>query len=103
MHSLLIQVENYMLPCMNKKVFGVECPGCGVQRSLVHVAKGEFTDAFNMYPAIFTLLILVMFLVLNKRFKFRHGKKIILTLAFVNVTIIVVSYIIKMNTIYQLI
>lgn len=103
MRSLLIQVENYMLPCVNKKVFGVECPGCGVQRSFVHVVKGEFTDAFYMYPAIYTLIILGIILVLNKRFKFKHGKKIILTLAFVNVAIIVVSYIIKMNTIYQLI
>lgn len=103
MLAFLIQVEDYMLPCMNKKLFGVECPGCGVQRSLVHVTKGEFSEAFYMYPAIFTLIILVVFMLLNKGFKFKFGRKIILTLAFINVAIIIVSYFIKMNTIYQLI
>jgi len=98
----LIQLEDYMLPCVNKKVFGVECPGCGVQRSFAHLVKGEFTEAFHMYPAIFTLVILFAFLIVNKRYKFRFRKKIILTLAIVNVLIIVISYVIKMNTIYQL-
>lgn len=95
-------MEDYMLPCMNKRVFGVECPGCGVQRSLAHVAQGEFTEAFHMYPAIFTLIILVVFLILNKRYKFKYRKKIILTLAVINVVIIVVSYLIKMDARYDL-
>lgn len=101
--TFLIQVEDYMLPCVNKKFFGIDCPGCGVQRSLIHVIKGEFIEAFHMYPAIFTLIILGVFMILNKRFKFKFGKKIILTLAIVNVAIIAISYIIKMNTIFQLI
>lgn len=98
-----LQVEDYLLPCVNKQLFGVDCPGCGVQRSLVHVANGEFSEAFYMYPAIFTLIIMVLFMIVNRRFKFQMGKKIILTLAIINVSIIVVSYIIKMNSIYQLI
>lgn len=98
-----MELEKYMLPCLNKKLFGIDCPGCGIQRSLSHVVKGEFGEAFHMYPAIFTLIILVMFMIINKRFKFPFGKKIILTLAFINVTIIVISYIMKMNSTYQLI
>ncbi len=49
------QAEDYMLPCLNKKLFGVDCLGCGMQRSLLFIAKGEFVDAFKMYPAIYTI------------------------------------------------
>jgi glucan phosphoethanolaminetransferase (alkaline phosphatase superfamily) len=94
---MYLQSEDYLLPCLNKKLFGVDCPGCGIQRSIVHVAKGEFTDAFYMYPAIYTLLIFAIFLLLNWKFKFKNARKIIIILASINLLIILISYIIKMN------
>lgn len=92
------QTEEYMLPCLNKKFFGVECMGCGFQRAFLHVLKGEFVEAFNNYPAIYTLIMFLFFILLNLKFKFKNGRKIILTLASINILIIVISYIIKMNT-----
>lgn len=86
-----------MLPCLNKKLFGIDCPGCGIQRSFVHVVHGEFEAAFHMYPAIFTLILLAVFMILHRKFKFSFGKKIILTLVILNAAIISISYIIKMN------
>lgn len=94
---MYLQSDDYLLPCLNKKLFGVDCPGCGIQRSLVHVAKGEFTDAFYMYPAIYTLLIFAIFLLLNWKLKFKNARKIIIILASINLLIILISYIIKMN------
>jgi hypothetical protein len=92
------QTEEYMLPCLNKKLFGVECFGCGFQRSFFHLIKGEFTEAFLLYPAIYTLIIFLLFVLLNLKFKFKNARKIILTLATINILIIVISYIIKMNS-----
>lgn len=89
--------EDYMLPCLNKKIFGIDCPGCGMQRSIAHIAKGEFAEAFHMYPAIYTLILLAVFFVLNKKYSFKYGSKIILTLAIINGFIIVTSYLKKMN------
>lgn len=94
---MYLQADNFMLPCLNKKLFGVECPGCGFQRSLLSVTKGEFTDAFYLYPAIYTLFILAIFVLLNLKFKFKNARKIMIILAIINVLIIVISYIIKMN------
>ena len=34
-------VTEYMVPCMNKAFFGVDCPGCGIQRSAVMVVQGD--------------------------------------------------------------
>lgn len=85
-------MEEYMLPCVNKKIFGVECFGCGTQRSLALLLKGDFVGAFHMYPAIFTTLL--FFIVVGFHFidKSRNYHKAIIGLAIVNAIIMVVSY-----------
>ena len=85
-----------MLPCLNKKLFGVECLGCGLQRATVHLFRGEFLEAFKFYPAIYTLVFLVIFLIFNLFVKFKFDTKIKFGLIALNVVIIVVSYFIKM-------
>lgn len=94
--------NDYLLPCLNKKLFGIDCPGCGIQRSIVHLFHGEFTEAFFMYPAIYSLILLAFVFFLHKKFNFTTGKKIIHILAIINVAVIIISYMIKMNTLYQL-
>lgn len=90
--------EDYMLPCLNKKLFGVECLGCGIQRATVLVFQGEFTAAFIMYPAIYSLFLLALFLIFNLFVKFKHDYFIKMSLIVLNVAIIIISYFIKMNT-----
>ncbi len=90
-------MEDYMLPCLNKKLFGIECLGCGIQRAAALLFKGEFVAAFKMYPAIYTLLLLVVFLLSTLFVKFRFEKQIKIFLIVINILIIVVSYVIKMK------
>lgn len=92
-----LQLEDYMLPCLNKKFFGVDCLGCGIQRALSLVFHGEFIAAFKMYPAIYTLLLLAIAVSINFFYKVKYAQKIISILAIINIIIIVSSYIIKMN------
>ena len=94
-----LSIKDYMLPCLNKLLFGIDCPGCGIQRSLAHIIHGEFIEAFKMYPAIYTMIFLGGFILINLKMKFKYAQKIILTLAIINVLIIIVSYVIKMNSI----
>lgn len=94
---LFLQLEDYMLPCLNKKLFGVDCLGCGMQRAFNLLIHGEFVAAFKMYPAIYTLIILFGYILINIKFKFQNAQKIISILAVLNVLIIVISYILKMN------
>ena len=95
-----MSIEDYMLPCLNKRLFGIDCLGCGLQRGFIHLIKGEFVAAFNIYPAIYTLVLLGMFLSLNFKFKFKNSRKIIITFAIINVLVIVVSYFIKMKPLF---
>lgn len=94
---MYLQLEDYMLPCLNKKFFGVDCLGCGIQRALNLLIHGEFVAAFKMYPAIYTLLLLAIIVIVNFFYKIKFAQKIITILAIINVLIIVISYVIKMN------
>jgi hypothetical protein len=95
---MLIQgSEDYLLPCINKKIFGIECLGCGIQRATVLLFKGEFLAAFKMYPALYTLIILLGFLIFNIFVKFKYDKKIKIVLILINIAIIVISYAVKMS------
>ncbi|AUP81721.1 hypothetical protein C1H87_21450 [Flavivirga eckloniae] len=84
-----------MLPCLNKKLFGIECMGCGFQRSIALIFKGQFADAFYMYPAVYTLLLLFIFIVINMFKNYKHAYKIIVILAIINTIIIITNFILK--------
>ncbi|GAA4304308.1 DUF2752 domain-containing protein [Aestuariibaculum suncheonense] len=88
-------LEEYMLPCLNKKLFGMECMGCGMQRSLSLLVHGEFIAAFKMYPAIYTLLIMFLVIAFNLFKSFKSANRIILVLAIINAIIIITSFFIK--------
>lgn len=88
--------EDYMLPCLNKKLFGVDCPGCGIQRSLLHVTKGEFVEAFTIYPAIYTLIIFGGFVAYNYFSKNKINSKIIYSLGILNIILILTNYFYKL-------
>ncbi|KJD36277.1 hypothetical protein PW52_06715 [Tamlana sedimentorum] len=89
-------MEKYMLPCLAKKFLGIDCPGCGIQRATLLIFKGEFTDAFHMYPAIYLLVTLFSFILINFFFKFNFANRIINPLANITIAIILISYIIKL-------
>ncbi|TBW25796.1 DUF2752 domain-containing protein [Gramella sp. KN1008] len=90
-----------MLPCLNKTLFGIDCTGCGAQRSVALLFQGEFSEAFFMYPAIYSLLILFLFLVFNLFFKFKYDYSIKIGLILLNAVIIAIAYIIKMIHIFN--
>ncbi len=91
-----LDLDDYMLPCLTKKYIGFDCLGCGLQRSFIYVLRGEFLEAFYLYPAIFTLFLFAGFIFINFFFKFKNGQKIIRYLAIINILIIVINYILKM-------
>ena len=90
-------MEEYMIPCMNKQMFGFECPGCGIQRAFSLLFRGEFTHAFHMFPAIYTSILLFLFLGLHFVDKSRNYQKIIIGTASLNAVIMVFAYIYKMT------
>ena len=92
----MILAEDFMIPCLNKQLLGFECLGCGGQRALSLLFQGEFVAAFNMYPAIYTLVLFALFIIINLFYKFKNDEKVKIFLVVLNLTIIIVSYIYKL-------
>ncbi|NIF04415.1 DUF2752 domain-containing protein [Chryseobacterium sp. Tr-659] len=90
-----MNIDDFMLTCPSKKFLGVECLGCGAQRAIVLVFEGKFSEAFQMYPAVYTLLLFFITLGLSFIDRKRKYGSVLMAMVIVNLIIIIVSYIYK--------
>lgn len=93
--SIIEWLEQNMLSCFYKKYFGLECFGCGMQRSLVALLKGELLESFTLFPALLPTLLMLLFLPLHLIFKFKHGAAILKYCFIFTAAIMVISFVIK--------
>lgn len=88
-------LQQHQLPCLFKQVTHFDCPGCGMQRSLLLLLSGNIPGSFAMYPALIPILLLFSFLVLHVVFKIKRGA-IILKYSYIFCAgIILLSYVYK--------
>ena len=88
-------LEKRQAPCFYKSVFGIECPGCGMQRAIIALLRGDLQESLKLYPALIPTMILIAFLAIHIFFKLKNGAKILLYMFIVNAVIIVLSYLYK--------
>lgn len=94
-------MEEYMLPCMFKQLFGLDCIGCGIQRSIALLFKGNFVDAFYMFPSIYTTILLFLFITLHILDKKHAYHKIVISLAILNAIVMIIAYVYKLKTLFN--
>ncbi|MCF4102791.1 DUF2752 domain-containing protein [Gillisia sp. M10.2A] len=94
-------MEDFLLPCLNKEIFGIDCYGCGGQRALLLLLEGKFEAAYHMFPAIYTLLPLLFLVLFNIFIKFKYAYTLKIGLILLNATIIFISYIFKMYDLFN--
>ncbi len=95
MQELLDFFQNHMLQCPIKAVTGIDCLGCGLQRSLLLLLHGEVIASFKMYPALIPMILMLSFLILHLIYNFKKGAKILKFFYLLNIIIIIINYIIK--------
>jgi hypothetical protein len=66
-------MEIALLPCPAKHFFHIDCPGCGLQRSVVALCEGNFAESLALYPATLPIFALLMFMALHLKFDFKWG------------------------------
>lgn len=84
-----------MIPCMSKKYLGIECLGCGAQRAISLVFRGEFLEAFHLFPAVYTLLLFFIFVGLHFLDKARNYHQLIISTAIINALVMIISFSVK--------
>ncbi|WP_372975263.1 DUF2752 domain-containing protein, partial [Muriicola sp.] len=88
--------KDLMLPCLSKQLLGMDCPGCGIQRSLWLLFQGQFLAAFKMYPAIYPILGLFAFLLLDQFYRIKYANTISIVLMITSVVMILANFVYKL-------
>lgn len=57
-YLILTSVMHIDIPCFYFATTGFLCPGCGVTRMFLSLARLDFAEAFSYNPVVFVLLIL---------------------------------------------
>lgn len=93
--SFLDWATHHLFSCPYKSLFGVDCPGCGLQRSVLFLFKGDFITSLKLYPATIPLILIVLFTIAHLKFDFKFGAQFIKILYIGIGSIILINYIYK--------
>ncbi|WP_196890923.1 DUF2752 domain-containing protein [Aureivirga marina] len=95
MSEIINWMESNMLSCFYVKYFGIECYGCGFQRSLIALMRGNLLESLKLFPALLPVLFTFSFTFFHLIFKFKKGASIIKFSFIFSVIIMVLNLIIK--------
>jgi len=94
--TIIHLLETHQLTCFYKSKFGIDCPGCGMQRSFIALLRGDLIASIKMYPALLPLLFALGLTAAHLYFKFKNGALFIKYSFIFTISIISISYIIKL-------
>jgi hypothetical protein len=94
-------LQNHLIPCPFKYLTGIDCPGCGFQRSVIALVQGNLDKSFALYPPAIPLLLFFAYGITDSYFKLDTKKFAVKKTLFMIVgSIVLISYCIKMYGIY---
>ena len=65
---LLVADEGALLKCPIRYFIGIQCPGCGAQRSVRALFSGDIVAAFQLNPLIYVAPIFMLWIYLAERY-----------------------------------
>ena len=98
MEGLIEWLKHHFLTCPSKHFFHFDCPGCGLQRSIIALLEGDLTKSLQLYPATIPIIFCLSFTALHLIFKFKHGATIIKCAYILSSLIVVIFYVYKIFT-----
>lgn len=90
-------IEQHSKPCFYKQHFGFECPGCGFQRALAELLKGNILESIRLYPALIPLLLLFVALLFHIKFRFNKGSVFLKYWFLFTVILVLGNYLFKLT------
>jgi hypothetical protein len=93
-------LQNHLITCPFKKLTGIDCPGCGFQRSVIALLQGDLKNSLHLYPATIPLLITTLFVFLSLKLNMDNRHIIKKTFYMITGLIIIGSYLFKIYTLY---
>ncbi|WP_316735308.1 DUF2752 domain-containing protein [Pedobacter aquatilis] len=93
--NLVDWLQNHLIPCPFKALTHLDCPGCGFQRSIIALIKGDIQQSWNLYPPTIPLLILFLSALIIHKFPFTKSAITIKAMIIVVGNFVLISYLYK--------
>ena len=94
-------LQKHLLPCPFKYLTGIDCPGCGFQRSVVALIQGDLHKSFILYPGAIPLMLFFAYGLADKYFTLDNKTGTVKKTLFMIVgSILLISYVFKMWSLY---
>lgn len=88
-------LEHHLFPCFFKSHFGMDCPGCGMQRGLIALLKGNITESIQYHAALIPFLLTLFLLIIQLKLKNVNGGKWVMWAFIITTAITMVQFIIR--------
>ncbi|WP_316826714.1 DUF2752 domain-containing protein [Pedobacter miscanthi] len=89
-------LQNHLITCPFKALTGIDCPGCGFQRSFIALIQGNLSKSWSLYPPTIPLLLLFILAGLLYKFQMKQRTLIFRILVITVGNFVMISYIHKM-------
>jgi hypothetical protein len=92
---MITWLEQHLFPCFFKSHFGMECPGCGMQRSLIALLKGDVLQSLHYHVALIPFIITCILLITQLIIKHDKGGKWVMWAFIATTAITLIQFIAK--------
>jgi hypothetical protein len=73
--DLIHFLETHLFSCSVKSLTGLNCPGCGMQRAMIALLRGDLPGSLSCNPTLIPFLVTLLYSGLHLFFSFRHGAR----------------------------
>lgn len=88
-------LEHNLLSCFFKTNFGIECLGCGMQRALIELLKGNFSASLNYNISLIPFILMIIALITQLIIKHPKGGFVTLVLFITTTALSIGHYVYK--------
>ncbi|WP_316846564.1 DUF2752 domain-containing protein [Pedobacter psychrodurus] len=89
-------LQNHLISCPFKALTGIDCPGCGFQRSFIALLQGDLSKSWSLYPPTIPLLFLFITTAILYKIQLRQRALLFKILVIVVGNFVMISYLHKM-------
>jgi hypothetical protein len=93
----LFDSSSGLFQCPFHALTGFDCPGCGLQRSLILLFRGDLQASIQMYWATIPVLMMFIYCLLFLRYRSEKGLKALLFFFSLNSALIFCNYFYKIS------
>ena len=93
----IVWLQNHLLTCPFKRLTGYDCPGCGLQRSVIALLQGNVVKSLQLYPATILIILIALTGIFETRIPINIMQRIKKPLYLLTVIVIAGAYALKLG------